>query len=79
MHYASHVCMNQTDEFEVAGSGKSDGKALPLGQSGSADASGAIKAAETASRKPRTTYLKSRRVRKETSVGVGATFTRYQL
>src|SRR3954471_19202 len=59
MHYASHVCMDQTDEFEVTGSGKSDGKALPLGQSGRADASGAIEAAETASRKPRTTHLKS--------------------
>src|SRR5436190_17778632 len=59
MHHASHGCMDQTHEFEVAGSWKSNGKALSPGQSWSADASGAIEAAGVASRKPRTTYLKS--------------------
>jgi hypothetical protein len=59
MDHAGHACMDQANKFEVAGSRKSDGKALPFCQSRSGDAGRAVEAAGAASRKPRTTHLKS--------------------
>jgi hypothetical protein len=59
MHNASHVCVDQTDKFEVTGTGKSDSKALSLYNRRSADAGGAIEAAGSASRKAWATRLKS--------------------
>jgi hypothetical protein len=50
--------MNQTDELEVAGCGKSYGKALLFCKRRSAEAGGAIETAGPVSCKPGTTHLK---------------------